>query len=310
MESGEFDFRTADGASLHVRCWHVGEPKAVVQVVHGIAEHGARYAGLAAALAKAGYTTYVHDHRGHGSSISEGEPPGHIADDDSWNLMVADTHAVNREIAGRHPGLPVIVLGHSMGSFILQQLLYEHPDDMVAAALSSSNGKPPAITPLGILVARIERARVGRRNSSPVIQSLTFGGYNKGFTPVRTEYDWLSRDPREVDAYMADPLCGFAASTQTWFDMLSAFGRIASRENVAKVPKDMPLYLFAGDKDPVGFKGAGMERLRAAYLRAGVLDVRLQLYPDGRHEMLNETNRDQVMADFVAWCDEIVSTRR
>jgi alpha-beta hydrolase superfamily lysophospholipase len=309
MDSLDFTFQTKDGANLYVRSWESEGPKAVVQVVHGVADHGARYARLAAVLAKAGYTTYVNDHRGHGSSITEGEPPGHIADDDSWNLMVADTHAVNREIAGRHPGLPVIVLGHSMGSFVVQQLLYEHPGDMVAAALSSSNGRPPAITPVAVLIARIERARVGRRNPSPIIQNLTFGGYNKGFKPVRTEYDWLSRDPREVDAYIADPLCGFMASTQTWLEMLRAVGRIASPENVAKVPKDMPLYLFAGDKDPVGFKGAGMERLRDAYLRAGVLDVRLRLYPGGRHEMLNETNRDEVMADFVAWCDEMISTR-
>jgi alpha-beta hydrolase superfamily lysophospholipase len=241
MESAEFEFQAVDGASLHVRSWNVDEPKAVVQLLHGMAEHSARYARLAGELARAGYTTYAHDHRGHGSSIPE--------------------------------------------------------------------GKPPAIAGVGKLVARIERARVGRRSPSPVIQSLTFGGYNKAFRPVRTEFDWLSRDPDEVDTYVADPLCGFAVSTQTWLDMLSALGRIASPKNVAKVPKDLPLYLFAGDRDPVGFNGAGMVRLRDVYLRAGILDVRLQLYSDGRHEMLNEINRDEVMADFVAWCDEVIAAR-
>ena len=235
MESADFTFQTEDGTRLHVSGWAVEEPKAIVQVLHGIAEHGSRYARLAEALARAGYTTYAHDHRGHGKSLLEGSPPGHIADSDGWSLLVEDSHAVNREISRRHPGLPIIVLGHSMGSFVLQQLLFEYPRDMVAAAVSGSNGKPPAIAAVGKLLARIERARVGRRRPSPIIQSLTFGGYNKAFAPARTEFDWLSRDTDEVDAYIADTLCGFAVSTQTWLDMLNALGRIANPDNVARV---------------------------------------------------------------------------
>ncbi len=307
MKSMDFAFQTADGASLHVSGWAVEEPKAIVQVLHGMAEHGSRYGRLAEALARAGYTTSAHDHRGHGKSIPEGSPPGHIADSDSWNRLVEDAHAVNREISGRYPGLPIIVLGHSMGSFVLQQLLFEHPGDMVAAAVSGSNGKPPAIAAVGKLLARIERARVGRRRPSPIIQSLTFGGYNRAFAPARTEFDWLSRDTDEVDTYIADTLCGFAVSTQTWLDMLNALGRIANPDNVARVPKDLPLYLFAGEQDPVGDNGKGMRKLHDAYRRAGLLDVRLELYPGGRHEMLNETNRQEVMADLIAWCDEKVA---
>jgi alpha-beta hydrolase superfamily lysophospholipase len=309
MKSTDFTFQTADGASLHVSGWAVEAPRAVVQVVHGMAEHGSRYARLAEGLTAAGYTAYAHDHRGHGRSIPDGSPPGHMADHDSWNRIVADTHEVNREIDGRHPGVPIIVLGHSMGSFVLQQLLFEHPADMVAAALSGSNGKPPAIAVLGKLIARIERARVGRRNPSALIQRLTFGSYNGPFSPARTEFDWLSRDPEEVDKYLADPLTGFPVSTQTWLDMLHALDRIADPANVARIPKELPLYLFAGDRDPVGDSGKGMKRLLDAYARAGITDVRLKLYPDGRHEMLNETNRDEVMADFIAWCDEIVVAR-
>ena len=307
MNPTEVTFQTADGANLHVRSWTEGKPKAIVQVLHGMAEHGGRYDRLAEALGRAGYTTYVHDHRGHGRSIPDGSPPGHIADHDSWNRLVADAHAVNMEIASLHPGVPIVVLGHSMGSFALQQLLYEHPGDMVAAALSGSNGKPPAIAKVGKLVVRIERARVGGRSSSPIVQTLTFGGYNRGFKPTRTEFDWLSRDPAEVDAYIADPLCGFPVSTQTWLDMLNALGRIADPNNVARVPREMPLYLFAGDQDPVGERGRGMVRLYDAYHSAGICDVRIQLYPAGRHEMLNETNRDQVMAELIAWCDEVVA---
>jgi len=310
MKTADFSFRAADGASLHVSGWAVEAPRAVVQVLHGMAEHSGRYARLAGGLAGVGYTTYARDHRGHGKSISDASPAGHLADRDGWNRIVADAHTVNREIARRHPGLPVIVVGHSMGSFVLQQLLFEHPADMVAAALSGSNGKPPAIAAAGKLVARLERARLGRRSPSALLTRLSFGGYNKPFAPARTEFDWLSRDPAEVDAYLADPLCGFEVSTQTWVDLLDALGRIANPANVAKVPKDMPLYLFAGDRDPVGEHGKGMTRLRDAYARAGITDVRLTLYPGGRHEMLNETNREEVMAGLVAWCDEIVAARR
>jgi len=309
MNSADFAFQATDGATLHVSGWAVAAPKAVVQVLHGMAEHGSRYARLAEALAAAGYTTYAHDHRGHGRSVPDGSPPGHMADHDSWNRIVADAHAVNREIAGRHLGLPLIVLGHSMGSFVLQQLLFEHPRDMVAAALSGSNGKPPAIAALGKLIARIERARVGRRNPSPILQSLTFGQYNRAFAPARTEFDWLSRDPDEVDRYIADPLMGFPVSTQTWLDMLRALDRIADPTNVARIPKGLPLYLLAGDRDPVGDRGRGMPRLHDAYRRAGIRDVRLTLYPDGRHEMLNETNRQEVMSDLIAWCDEMVAAQ-
>jgi alpha-beta hydrolase superfamily lysophospholipase len=305
MKSADSAFTTVDGTRLYVSGWAVDSPKAVVQVLHGMAEYGSRYARLAEALAAAGYTTYAHDHRGHGKSVPDGSPPGHMADNDSWNHIVEDAHGVNREIATRHPGLPIIVFGHSMGSFVLQQLLFEHPGDMVAAALSASNGKPPAIAALGKLIARIERARVGKRHPSPVLQRLTFGGYNKAFAPSRTEFDWLSRDSEEVDKYIADPLLGFAVSTQTWLDMLNALNRIANPSNVTKIPKEMPLYLFAGDRDPVGDSGKGMTRLRDAYQRAGISDVRLKLYPDGRHEMLNEANRQEVMADFIAWCDEV-----
>jgi len=310
MQSVELQFTTVDGATLFIRGWTVDDPKAVVQVIHGMAEHGARYERLARALADEGYTTYAHDHRGHGKSIPEGRPPGHMANSDSWNRIVEDAHGVNREIARRHPGVPIIVLGHSMGSFVLQQLLFEHPSDMVGAALSGSNGKPPPIAKLGKIIARIERKRVGRSGSSPILQKLTIGDYNKAFKPWRTESDWLSRDTYEVDKYVADPLCGFAVSSQAWLDLITALERINKPSNVAKVPKDMPLYLFAGDRDPVGERGKGVKRLYDAYKRAGIFDVRLKLYPDGRHEMLNEINRDEVTRDFIDWCEDVVSTRR
>jgi alpha-beta hydrolase superfamily lysophospholipase len=308
MRSADFEFNTVDGATLFVRGWVIDQPKAIVQVIHGMAEHGGRYERLAQALASAGYCTYAHDHRGHGRSIPEGGRAGHKADSDGWNRIVEDAHGVNREIAKRHRGVPIIILGHSMGSFVLQQLLFEHPNDMIAAALSGSNGKPPPIATLAKIIARIERARVGRRNPSAILQRLTIGDYNKAFAPNRTESDWLSRDPEEVDKYVDDPLCGFDVSTQVWVDLLAALDRISKPSNVAKVPKGMPLYLFAGEKDPVGDFGKGVKRLYDAYKRAAIFDVRLKLYPGARHETLNEINRQEVTEDFIAWCDDMVAS--
>ena len=275
-----------------------------------MAEHGARYARLARALAAAGYATYAHDHRGHGQSLSESHPLGHMANRDGWNRIVEDAHGVNREIARRHGRVPIIVFGHSMGSFVLQQLLFEHPDDAFAAVLSGSNGKPSKVAKLGKVVAALERARVGRSSPSPVMQKLTFGQYNKTFEPTRTDFDWLSRDPEEVDKYITDPLCGFPVTTQVWVDLLRALDRIADPRNVSKVSRRTPIYLIAGDRDPVGEFGKGMTRLHDAYERAGVFDVRLKLYRGARHELLNETNRDEVTGDLLRWCGEVVSGRR
>jgi alpha-beta hydrolase superfamily lysophospholipase len=307
MGSADFSFETSDGARLHVNGWESDSPKAVVQVVHGMAEFGARYERLAEKLGQAGYHTFAHDHRGHGRSIQGGLPPGHIADADSWNLLVSDTHAINRELARRYPGLPVIVLGHSMGSFIVQQLMFQHPGDMVAACLSASNGRPGPTALAARLMARIERARLGRRGASPVLRKLTFDDFNKQFAPTRTNSDWLSRDPKEVDIYVADPLLGFTASNQTWVDLLDALSTLADRRNIARVPKDLPIYIFSGDRDPVGENGKGVRRLYDAYKRAGIYDVRLKLYPGARHETLNEINRKEVMADFVRWCEEVTA---
>ena len=307
MQASDFTFKTVDGAKLHVNAWTIDSPKAVVQVIHGMAEYASRYRRLAEALADAGYGTYAHDHRGHGKSIPTGEPPGHMANGDSWNRIVEDAHGVNREIAKRNPGLPIIILGHSMGSFVLQQLLFERPTDMVGACLSGSNGKPGPVAAIGKLVARLERLRVGKRQPSPILQKLTFDEYNKRFRPNRTAFDWLSRDDHEVDIYVEDPLMGFAVSTQTWVDLLDGLSRISNPKNVANVPRSMPIYLFAGSEDPVGEWGKGVRKLFDAYKRAGVVDVRLKLYEGARHETLNETNRDEVSRDLISWCDQVIA---
>jgi alpha-beta hydrolase superfamily lysophospholipase len=302
MAGSEFDFRADDGHSLLGRRWlPEGPPRAVLQIAHGLAEHSARYARLAAALNAAGYAAYANDHRGHGPKAAPADL-GHFADEGGWDKMVGDLWTFNRLIAAEQPGTPIIFLGHSLGSFLGRGFIAQHSDALAGVALSGSNGRPPAIATLGRIIAREERLRLGRRGKSDPILQMWFGEFNKPFKPARTAFDWLSRDEREVDAFVADPLCGFPFTTQLAIDVLDALPRVTSRESLAAIRKDLPITVFSGERDPVGSNIKGLiEDLKAA--RFSKLTTRL--YPGARHETLNETNRDEVTRDLIAWLDGI-----
>ena len=296
----------ADGLEIHAYVWHPeGTPKASVQIAHGMAEHAARYERFARVLNGFGYIVYANDHRGHGKSVPQGQAPGHMGED-GWNKAVEDIYLLNRIIAGKHPELPIILLGHSMGSFLAQAYMAEHGGTIAAVALSATNGPPGAMNKIGQAVTRLEKLRLGGDGHSPVMDSMTFKAFNKAFKPNRTEFDWLSRDEAEVDKYVADPLCGFECSVSTWIGLLDALGHIASDAALEKMNKDMPIYVFSGSEDPVGEKTKGVKRLLAAYKKHGFTHVTHKFYEGGRHEILNETNRDEVMADFIAWANGVV----
>lgn len=296
-----------DGAPIHVHVWlPPEEPRAIVQIAHGMAEHGGRYARLAAALSERGIGVYANDHRGHGRSVPPGEALGHMGED-GFESAVRVVRQLERHIAAEHPRAKRILFGHSMGSFMVQRFVCQHPEAVHAVVLSGSNGKPPPIAAAGRVVARLERLRVGPKGTSPILKALSFDDFNKKFRPNRTDFDWLSRDPAQVDAYVADPLCGFSVTTQTWVDFLDALGPLTERDRIACIPKDLPLYVLAGRRDPVGDFGRGVERLVDAYRAVGLRDVELKLYPEGRHEMLNETNRDEVTRDLLDWVERTLA---
>ncbi|CAN5530942.1 alpha/beta hydrolase [soil metagenome] len=292
------------GRGIFTRRWSPqGPPRAALLIAHGLAEHGGRYARLAAALTAIGIVVYAHDHRGHGPAC----PPADLAffaDHHGWRACLDDIHAVAQTIRSSHPDLPLLFFGHSMGSFMGQSYIAEHGDDLAGAVLSGSAGPPPAILRVAGLLLAIERLRVGPRGHSKLIQSLMFDGLNKPFEPARTPYDWLSRDPAEVDAYAADPLCGFPLTAQLARDVAGALADLGSAELAARVPKDLPLYIFSGERDPVGAKLPG---LIDSYRAAGLTRLTTRIYSDGRHEMLNEINRDEVTADLIAWVEGVLS---
>ena len=306
MRSSEGTFRTSDGCELFTRTWLPDEGvarRAVVQVVHGMAEHSARYARLAEALTARGLVVRSHDHRGHGKTVKSADDLGHFGDGVGWGRVVDDLIELVRAARSEHAGLPLVLMGHSMGSFMTQQVLYSGGELVDRAVLSGTDGKPDVLAAAGRGVARVERLRLGGRGKSALLKTLTFDAWNKAFAPNRTSFDWLSRDPAEVDAYVADPLCGFACSTDLWVELLDALGEIGRPANQGRIRKDLPVYVFSGTEDPVGRKTKGVQQLLEAYGCAGLTDVTHRFYEGARHETLNEQNRDEVTADLVKWLD-------
>ena len=294
-----FELSRPDGHRLFARLWRPqAQPRAIVQIVHGLAEHSARYDRLAQALTAAGYAVYAHDHRGHGPNC-RADDLGFFAEREGWRALLDDIDAVAARIEADNPGAARVFLGHSMGSFLGQRYIAEQGGRLAAAILSGTAGPPPAILGLGRRLVAFERWRLGPRGKSPLVQALLFGEQNKPFRPARTPYDWLSRDPAEVDKYVADPLCGFPLTNQLAADLAGALTDCASPALAARVPKSLPIYVFSGARDPVGAKLKG---LLDVYAEAG-LDVTAKIYPDARHETLNETNRDEVTRDLIAWLD-------
>jgi alpha-beta hydrolase superfamily lysophospholipase len=308
VQSSTFTLAAADGLALFVYRWlPESPPKAVVQIAHGLAEHAARYQRLAVTLTAAGYAVYADDHRGHGRTAPTPADLGFFAERDGWRKAIDDLWRLNRRIAADHPGLPIVLIGHSMGSFMAQQLMAEHGDAFAGVVLSGSSGKPPPLAVAGRLMARIERWRLGPRGRSPLIHALSFSAFNKGFAPARTAADWLSRDPAEVDKYVADPLCGFVATVQLWIDLLDALAALARPALQARIPKRLPIHVIAGARDPVSANTKGLEQLLAAYRAQGLERVTHRFYAEARHELFNETNRDDVIRDLVAWLERVVA---
>lgn len=303
MTASEFFLEASDGARIFVRRWLPEDPpRAIVQIAHGLAEHSQRYEDFALALNRAGIGVYADDHRGHGRTAQAGDL-GFFAARDGWRLCLEDLWTLNRRIRADHPSAPIVFFGHSMGSFMGQSFIADHGDSLAGAILSGSNGRPPAIAALGRLIARFERLRLGARGRSALLKALMFGEFNKPFRPARTDFDWLSRDPATVDAYVADPLCGFDFTTQLAIDLLDGLPPLLAPATLARIPKALPIHIVSGARDPVG---ANLQGLVDAYRAAGLAPT-VTLYPEGRHEMLNETNREEVKAALIGWIDGVLA---
>ncbi len=305
MRSETQTLKAADGTTLHLYRWSPeGQaPKGVVQIVHGMAEHAARYERFAEALTSAGYEVYANDHRGHGQTAAP-EDHGYLADGNGFDITVNDMALLTRLARAEHPDLPVFVFGHSMGSFLARAFAARQVAPIDGIILSGTAGDPGALAAAGKAVANLQARLRGRRHRSGLMDKMTFSQNNAQFKPARTQFDWLSRDEAEVDAYVADPLCGNVFTVGFYQDLLAGLMEIVSDDNAAKTPSSLPIFIFSGDKDPVGANGEGVKATAEQYRAGGSTDVTVTLYPEGRHEMLNEINRDEVTEDVISWLNK------
>lgn len=299
--------RAVDGHEIHVQSWGPdANPVAVIQLLHGLGEHIARYARFAEAAAGRGFALVGHDHRGHGPHSDD---LGYFAGKDGWSKVAGDVGTVNDWIRDHYPDRPVVMLGHSMGSFIAQAFAMHYGDRLKGMLLSAATW-PSRIELLpGRVIAFVEGWRLSPAAQSPLLQKLFFGKFNRRFKPNRTESDWLSRDKAEVDKYIADPLCGGPFSCRLWQDFLAGLWELGSDAALNRIPSGLPVLISGGAADPVG-GDKGMSKLLLRYAQTGHGRVKIKMYPDGRHEMLNDINRDQVSSDWLDWIANVTRTGR
>ncbi|TPN78400.1 alpha/beta hydrolase [Mesorhizobium sp. CU2] len=297
------------GAELNLYVKHAkASPRAVIQINHGLAEHAARYARFADYLAPRGFHVYAQDHRGHGATKAPDAPLGKFADADGVGKVIADVGAVHDLIAAEHPGLPVIVFGHSLGASIALNFVLRHSGRVHAAAIWNGNFSQGLLGQLALAILGWERMRLGSDVPSRLLPKLTFQAWGKAVPNHRTLFDWLSRDPAEVDKYVADPLCGWDASVSMWRDVVNMAQHAGKDSSFAGVRRDLPINLIGGDKDPASDYGKAVHHLARRMRAMGFSNLVSKVYAETRHESLNEINRDAVTSDFAAWADSLLKS--
>ena len=301
----DFYYDSLGGGRIHACRWiPAGQIKAVVQIVHGIAEYAQRYDDFACFLNEQGILVVAEDHMGHGKSICEATPRGCFAG--GWQTAVKDTYRLMKNTMAEFSGVPYILFGHSMGSFMARTILARHPNSGISGAIICGTAwMPGAVIGAGKALAAMICKKDGEQNPSAFLQKMMFGSYNKKVEHPRTASDWLTRDPSIVDAYEADPLCGFVPSAGLVRDMMTGLQYIQNPKNLDAMRKDLPVYFIAGGDDPVGGYGAGVQQAAEEFKKHGMKYVEVKIYPLCRHEIHNEINRQDVYEDILSWIQKI-----
>lgn len=297
-------FDSCGTGKIHFCKWMPeGQPKAVLQIVHGIAEYVERYDDFANYLNTLGFLVVAEDHMGHGKSVGENGILGYFHG--GWFSAVEDTYRLLSVTKSEYPDIPYVLFGHSMGSFMARTILQTHPDSGIAACIICGTGwQPNVVLAAGRMICNAVCKLGDETKPSELLQGIVFGGYNKQVEHSRTAYDWLNRDPKEVDAYIADPMCGFTASAGLLRDMLTGISYIQRKENLAKMDKKLPVFFIAGGEDPVGAYGDSVKKTREAFKTAGMENTEIRIYPLCRHEILNEINKQEIYGDIAQWLEK------
>ncbi|MCG8470851.1 MAG: alpha/beta hydrolase [Desulfobacterales bacterium] len=298
---------------LHLTSWSPDNkpPSAVMVIAHGMAEHAARYTEFAEKLTQKGFSIYADDHRGHGRSVPPNGVFGHFADKGGWNIALSDLKALMVHAAQSHPGLPLFLFGHSMGSFLVRDFISScpHTSQTLSGVIISGTADIPGIVATAChLLAKSQAALLGPQTPSYLMDRLTFGLYNLCFRSTRTAFDWLCSNPESVDRYIQDPLCGYVSTAAFFKDMGYGLMRISRGSHIKKTPAQLPLLFLAGTQDPVASFGLAIHRLTKRYRKTGCSEVTSILYPKARHELFGEFQKETVYTDILSWISPFITS--
>ena len=302
----DFYFNSGNGKNkIRARmCTPDCAPRAIVQIMHGIAEYIDRYDDFMKFLAEQGIIVVGTDHLGHGKTIASAEEQGFFAEKNGWDIVVNDEEILRLAMKRNYPELPIIVFGHSMGSFMARTHIIRYPEGFDAAIISGTGNQGAVLVLGGLTMGNLVTCLKGAHHCSNFLNTLAFGSYNKIYENPKTDYDWLTRDESVVQKYIDDPLCGFIPTCSLFRDMMVGVKFITTKSNLSDMNKDMPVYFMSGAMDPVGECGKGVTKAFNNFQKAGMKDVEMKLYPEGRHEMLNELNKDEVYNDILNWINK------
>ena len=299
----EFTFASSDGRTqIHAIEWTPAEaPVAVLQIAHGMVEFIDRYNAFAEYLAGEGIAVVGNDHLGHGLSVASEEDYGFFAEKNGNACVLADLRALHERTAEKYPNVPYFFLGHSMGSFLARQYIQRYSGDLAGAIIMGTGSQPGLVLALGKKMCASRAKKFGWHYRDEKINNLALGSNNKRFEPARTRADWLTRDEAVVDSYVSNPRNSFIFTVNGFHEMFTSIQEAQRGSGIAKIRKDLPIYVVSGAEDPVGGFGKGVKKVYDAFVAAGLRKVEMKLFPDDRHEILNELNREAVYEDLLAW---------
>lgn len=280
--------------------------RGVIQIVHGMAEYVERYEEFARFMTDRGFVVTGEDHMGHGKSVAEGGKYGYFCERNPATVLIRDVHRLKKATKELYPDVPYVILGQSMGSFIVRNYLFRYGTGVDGAVIMGTGMKPKSVLVMSRMLVAVQKTILGSKRQGRLIDEIAFGNYNDHIFEPKTSYDWLTRDDEKVKQYIEDPLCGFVFTLNGFSALFELIFRLYRPENLGRMPKGLPIFLMSGDEDPVGEYGKGVRKTYISLRAVGLEDIKVKLYEGARHELLNETNREAVMQDICNWLEEKV----